>query len=121
MAVTLDIAADFVAVCDNTQAATVRMIRGAEKSEVSIADALESMTKRDKQLIESMSINGGVYSIWCIPDSQLNPAANGREIQVKDEIVLPGRPDITLVVQSAEPRSLGSVTSYWWCLCRERR
>lgn len=121
MSLTLDISEDFVNIVDNTESATVKMDRPDGIVQVAITDALESTTKRDRQLIEGLSVGGGSFQIWCIPDTQLNPSGNGRYITENDQILLSGRPTVQLIVMNAEARSLGRSTSYWWCVCRERR
>lgn len=122
MSLTLDIADDFVDLADNTEAATVILRRPDGDVSVSITNALRGPAKYDAQNLDGLFVGGqAAMQPWGIPDTELNPGGNGREILENDEIVVPSRPQVVYVVKSAERRTLGSSVGHWFCVCQERR
>lgn len=120
MSVTLDISDDFVDLVDNPQSAVVVLKRPAGNISVQIDNALESSTARDRALIEGLNLNVAFASVWNIPDKQLNPSSNGRSIMPEDTITITTG-GILMEVVKADPLSMGSVVSYWKCVCRQVR
>lgn len=81
MTVDVDIAEDLL-LLDNVQLVTLTLKRSTDVT-VTINHANNGPLKKSKD--QQYGTEGNLYS-WTIPDVELNPSANGREIRPDDEL-----------------------------------
>ena len=81
MTVDVDIAEDLL-LLDNVQSVTLTLKRTTDVT-VTIDHANNGLLKKSKD--QQYGTEGNLYS-WTIPDVELNPSANGREIRPDDEL-----------------------------------
>lgn len=101
-------------VADGTEAVTVTLARTSGDVAVSVDNALRQPVTRKFQMAGGVNLESA-DTVFNIPDSQLNPAANGRVIQPQDTIAGGG---VTWIVQHAQLATLGS---RWECVCARKR
>lgn len=107
------IADDLALVVDDTFAVTLTLFRSAGNTTVPITAAQRVPVGRNMNSYAGVLLSGD-ETIWHIPNNQVNPAANGREIRINDEIT---HGTTVYIVNGLTLAVLGTI---WSCVCRNK-
>ena len=112
MAIPADIASD-LALIDGLVEVTVSLIRNSGTTSVSIASAQREAVAKNVASYGGYQLQGG-ETVWHIPDNLLNPSANGRVINARDEIT---HGSAVYIVTAVRYEVMGTV---WGCICNAK-
>lgn len=101
----------------NRESVSVFLSRpGGESETITVSDAWRKPTKIDRIIAMGFAAGSRIEE-WHIPDSQVNPDANGREIKPSNDSITDSAGDVWVVLHS-ELRTLRTV---WVCTCQRQR
>lgn len=107
-----DIANDLLIV-DGLLSVSLALIRTTGTTTVSIASAQREAIGKNVANYAGVMLQGN-ETVWHIPDTLLNPAANGRVINANDEITYSGTVYVVLAVRQ------DVLSTVWACVCNLR-